>query len=123
MREVVEQFTFVYVRNLTVALLLNLNQTDGFPLVTECNIRRWRTISPVILTDCRSGLLRNDTERARRDPSQQISVESRVRAAVGALVSTKRRIGNALRQENREPLVAMGEYLGGSRGGDATTRQ
>ncbi len=34
-----------------------------------------------------------------------------VRAAVGALVSTERRIVNALRQENREPLVAMGEYL------------
>ena len=34
-----------------------------------------------------------------------------VRAAVGALVSTERRIVNALRQENRELLVAMGEYL------------
>jgi pimeloyl-ACP methyl ester carboxylesterase len=34
-----------------------------------------------------------------------------VRAAVGALVSTERRIVNALRQENREPLVAMDEYL------------
>ena len=34
-----------------------------------------------------------------------------MRAAVGALVSTERRIVNALRQENREPLVAMGEYL------------
>jgi pimeloyl-ACP methyl ester carboxylesterase len=34
-----------------------------------------------------------------------------VRAALGALVSTERRIVNALRQENREPLVAMGEYL------------
>ena len=34
-----------------------------------------------------------------------------VRAAVGALVSTEQRIVNALRQENREPLVAIGEYL------------
>ena len=34
-----------------------------------------------------------------------------MRAAVGALVSTERRIVNALRQENREPLVAMGEYM------------
>jgi pimeloyl-ACP methyl ester carboxylesterase len=34
-----------------------------------------------------------------------------VRAAGGTLVSTERRIVNALRQENREPLVAMGEYL------------
>ena len=34
-----------------------------------------------------------------------------VRATVGALVSAERRIVNALRQENREPLVAMGEYL------------
>jgi hypothetical protein len=34
-----------------------------------------------------------------------------VRAAGAALVSTERRIVNALRQENRERLVAMGEYL------------
>ena len=35
-----------------------------------------------------------------------------VRATGGALVSVERRIVNALREEKREPLVAMGELLG-----------
>ena len=34
-----------------------------------------------------------------------------VRATVGALVSVEQGIANALRQEKREPLVAMGEFL------------
>jgi hypothetical protein len=34
-----------------------------------------------------------------------------VRAEIGALVSVEQRIAEAMRQEKREPLVAMGELL------------